>query len=143
MSKYEPLTQFLKAKHGRQVRMSFAEIEQVLGQKLPGKSKGIRAWWSNNPSNNVLTRAWLAAGYKSAQVDITGEKVSFVPVAAAEGFSEMKQSDFKSKPEQPEPKQDAPAPHPAFGALKGMIRLLPDVDYTEPADPDWGKVYDD
>jgi hypothetical protein len=33
--------------------------------------------------------------------------------------------------------------HPAWGALKGMITLLPDVDYTAPADPDWGKVYEE
>jgi hypothetical protein len=44
----------------------------------------------------------------------------------------------------------APAPsyaskdgrHPAFGALKGITFVRPGVDLTEPADPDWGKVYD-
>jgi hypothetical protein len=39
--------------------------------------------------------------------------------------------------------REAPGHHPAYGALKGMITLLPNVDYTEPADPDWGKVYED
>lgn len=36
-----------------------------------------------------------------------------------------------------------PENHPAFGALKGMLTLDPDYDYTQPADPDWGKVYED
>jgi len=31
--------------------------------------------------------------------------------------------------------------HPLFGALKGLVRIPPGVDLTEPADPDWGKVY--
>ena len=33
--------------------------------------------------------------------------------------------------------------HPIFGALKDITRLVPGVDLTEPADPDWGKVYED
>jgi transcriptional regulator with XRE-family HTH domain len=32
---------------------------------------------------------------------------------------------------------------PLFGCMAGTLTLLPDVDYTEPADPEWGKVYDD
>jgi transcriptional regulator with XRE-family HTH domain len=31
---------------------------------------------------------------------------------------------------------------PLFGCMAGTLTLLPDVDYTAPADPDWGKVYD-
>lgn len=33
--------------------------------------------------------------------------------------------------------------HPLFGALKGVASLPPEVDLTEPADPDWGKVYEE
>lgn len=143
MSKYEPLTSFLRAKRGREVRLSFSEIEALIGQKLPAKSKAHRAWWSNNPSNNVLTKAWLAAGYKSAHVDMAGEKLSFVP-DAAEGFAEMQQAEFKPvKPAETEQQSGNKAPfrHPAWGALKGMITLLPDVDYTEPAYKDWKSLY--
>ncbi|WP_292598543.1 helix-turn-helix domain-containing protein [Mesorhizobium sp.] len=32
---------------------------------------------------------------------------------------------------------------PLFGCMAGTLTLLPDVDYTAPADADWGKVYDD
>jgi hypothetical protein len=32
--------------------------------------------------------------------------------------------------------------HPIFGALKGVTFIPPGVDLTEPADPDWGKVYE-
>jgi hypothetical protein len=32
--------------------------------------------------------------------------------------------------------------HPLFGALKGVTFIPPGVDLTEPAEPDWGKVYE-
>lgn len=76
MSKYEPLTVFLDAKRTEEVSMSFAEIEAVLGTALPA-SKRRREWWSNNPSNNVLTKAWLAAGYKTERVDMDSERLVF------------------------------------------------------------------
>lgn len=145
MGKYTPLTKYLQDLSGREVRLSFAEIEGVLGLRLPERSKSVRAWWSNNPSNNVMTKAWLAAGYKTAQVDVAGEKLSFVPAKVAKGFGEMKQATFKAaQDEKPkEGEEMKPRRHPAWGALKGMITLLPDVDYTAPADPDWGKVYEE
>jgi hypothetical protein len=33
--------------------------------------------------------------------------------------------------------------HPLFGALKGSTFIPPGVDLTEPADPDWGEVYEE
>jgi hypothetical protein len=143
MSKYDPLTTFLQSKNGREVRVTFSEIEALLGQKLPAKSKAHRAWWSNNPSNSVMTKAWLAAGYKSAQVDVVSEKLTFVPNSTAGGFAEMKQSEFGSKLDQEKApaREKQPYRHPAWGAMKGMITLRPDVDLTEPSYSDWKKLY--
>lgn len=77
MSKYEPLTQFLSAQRAREVPMSFSEIERVLGFPLPEKASGIRAWWSNNPSNNVMTKSWLAAGFITERVDMGSRRLVF------------------------------------------------------------------
>ena len=77
MSKYEPLTQFLSAQRTQEVPMSFSEIERVLGFRLPEKASGIRAWWSNNASNNVMTKAWLAAGYLTERVDMGSRRLVF------------------------------------------------------------------
>src|SRR6185437_2618499 len=63
MSKYDPLLSYLSQSDGDTVPMGFSEIEQVLGFELPPSSRRQRAWWSNNPANNVMTRAWLDAGY--------------------------------------------------------------------------------
>lgn len=76
MGKYEPLTQFLVARAAMEVPMTFREIERVLGAPLPA-SKQYPAWWSNNPSNNVMTKAWLKAGFQTERVDIGGERLVF------------------------------------------------------------------
>ena len=63
MGKYAPLGEFLRAQRASLVRMTFDEIEEVTGAKLPPKAQLHRAWWSNNPSNNVMTKVWLAGRF--------------------------------------------------------------------------------
>jgi hypothetical protein len=133
MGKYEPLGQFLRRQRTREVPLTFREIEKITGVKLPPKAQNQRAWWSNNPSNNVMTKVWLDAGYESAQVDMTARKLVFRRVSDASiegGISSPPLGAKKS------------GRHPAFGALKGLIRIAPGVDLTEPVDPEWGKVYE-
>jgi len=83
--------------------MTFAEIERVTGTKLPEKSQHSRAWWSNNPSNSVLTRVWRDAGFESAEVDMKGRKLVFRRVR-----------------------------NPLFGAMKGTFSVDPSWDLTKP-----------
>jgi len=130
----KPLRDFLIGQGESMIPMTFAQIEHLLGTPLPA-SKMSRAWWSNNPDNNVMTREWLAAGYLAEAVDIKSEKLV-----------------FRRRPEYPIifPGESEPAlgfeptgHDPLFGCMRGSLKLLPDVDYTEPADPEWAKVYDD
>lgn len=76
MGKYDPLTRYLAGRTTTEVPMTFDEIEKVLGVRLPA-SKQYPAWWSNNPSNNVMTRAWLAAGFQTERVDPARERLVF------------------------------------------------------------------
>jgi hypothetical protein len=126
MGKYEPLGQFLREQRTRDVPLTFREIEKITGVKLPPKAQNQRAWWSNNPSNNVMTKVWLAAGYESAQVDLEARKLVFRRVSDARGT----------------PHATKGGRHPIFGALKGITRLVPGVDLTEPADPEWADLVD-
>jgi hypothetical protein len=134
MGKYENLGAFLQKQRTREVPLTFREIEKITGAKLPPKAQHHRAWWSNNPSNNVMTKVWLEAGYESAQVDISARKLVFRRI-------------IKEPNEEPVPKL-APAAtkkgerHPIFGALKDITRLVPGVDLTEPADPEWADLLD-
>ena len=58
MGKYQPLGDYLRRQDKELVAMRFEEIERIVGSKLPEKSTLHRAWWSNNSSNNVMTRVW-------------------------------------------------------------------------------------
>lgn len=134
MGKYEPLGQFLRKQRTREVPLTFREIEKITGVKLPPKAQHHRAWWSNNPSNNVMTKVWLEAGFESARVDMSARKLVFRRVGKVS-------STLTSQPTL-KPYATKEGRHPAFGALKGMIRIAPGVDLTEPADPEWADLAD-
>ena len=121
MGKYDPLTEFLAETAGDEVPMTFAEIERVTGHALPA-SRRYPAWWSNNPDNNVMTKAWLAAGFQTEQVDIGREQLVFRRVSPA-----------------------ASAPQPRSGTilerirarLGGMVTVAPGVDLAAPVSDLW------
>jgi hypothetical protein len=77
MGKYEPLPQFLSTKPGATHRMSFEQIERVLGFKLPKSAYEHEAWWSNNATGHSHSRTWLAAGWRTQEVDLEARKVTF------------------------------------------------------------------
>src|SRR3954447_5502762 len=77
MSKFEPLTAFLSSLPTSERRVTFGEIERILGFKLPPSARKHRPWWSNNPDNSAMTRAWLAAGFRTERVDMAGETLVF------------------------------------------------------------------
>jgi hypothetical protein len=129
MGKYSRLGEFLRSQRAKEVPMTFAEIERIIGAKLPANSPQYPAWWSNNPSNNVMTKVWLAAGFRTEQVDIKARKIVFRRIE-------------QNTTETAVPPTKKIGPHPIFGALKGSVYIPDGVDLTEPADPDWGKVYD-
>ena len=112
--------------------MTFAQIERVIGGKLPPSQRN-RAWWSNNPWNNVMTKIWLDAGFVTEQVDIEGRKLVFRRVTK----EHTPMGQFDEAPQQKG--QFASGRHPLFGALKGLVRIPAGTDLTEPADPEWGK----
>jgi hypothetical protein len=113
MGKDEPLTKKLKSIPYREWPVSFAEIERMLGFRLPKSARQHRAWWSNNPENNVMTQAWLAAGWRTEDVDLENGKLVF------------------RKSKTPAVRDRAPL----FGALAGSVRITGDI--TQPTGESW------
>ena len=75
LGKYEPLHDHL-AKYGAgdQVRLSFSEIEELVGSLPPG-ARRLRHWWAND--SKVQAQAWKAAGWRVLLVDMGEEQVLF------------------------------------------------------------------
>ena len=83
MGKYEPLRNFCANQRADRDCHDVRRNRAVIGFKLPRSASEHRAWWSNNPSNSVMTKAWLEAGYQSEQVDMENRKLVFSRTADA------------------------------------------------------------
>lgn len=117
MSKYEALPQFLARTDRSTHRMSFREIEGVLGFKLPKSAYEHEAWWSNNATGHSHAQAWLKFGWRTEAVDLAGRKVTFRRAAAA--------------PATPTEKRDP------WGCMAGTVTILPGTDLTAPSGESW------
>lgn len=134
MGKYTALGDYLQQRGEDEVAMTFDEIEAVIGAPLPASQKQA-AWWSNNPGNNVMTKAWLAAGFRTERVDVQRRRLVFrrlYPRDTAKGHSV--QEPTATWEVRPMPKTTKP---PLFGWMKGQVRIAPGADLTAPADPEW------
>ena len=139
VSKYDPLGVHLRRQTADRIAMSFREIEHVTGVSLPEKSQHSRAWWSNNPGNNVMTTVWLDAGFETAEVDLKAHTVVFVRKGAVTRSMAEVRGMAEDAPEfKPAEKgKKKPRRSPLFGALKGTFWIDPDWDWTKPAlDPE-------
>jgi hypothetical protein len=134
MGKYAPLGEFLRNRTADQVSMSFADVERITGAKLPAKARSDSAWWSNEPAKNAMAKVWLAAGFQAERVDVNARLLVFRRIGQAD-----QTKDTPSKPQRYSPENR----HPMYGAMKGLVQIMPGVDLTEPADPSWGDVWDE
>jgi Tfp pilus assembly protein PilV len=122
MSKYEPLTHYLERSKDQVVELTFAEIERIIGGKLPASSLRHRALWSNNPVGHVMTQAWLAAGFESEQVDMARKRVKFRRTEAA--TAEPKRSGKQLFDD-------------LYGCMRGTVSIPKGIDIMEPVDLEW------
>ncbi len=135
MTKYAALEDHLRETGEDTVSMSFADIEQIIGAELPASAYKHRPWWSNNPSNSVITYSWLKAGYKTANVDMDGQTLNFVK---ATPYAQPPESGVQVAREAvAAPAADAGFFSRVFGALKGTVTIKPETDLTAPVETDW------
>ncbi len=73
-SRYSPLSDYLAALGGSEAKMTFGEVENLVGG-LPDSARRHRAWWSNS---SHVARAWQDAGWHLHSVNQVTEQVVFV-----------------------------------------------------------------
>src|SRR4051794_29444466 len=59
-SKYEPPRVYLSASTAPAIRLTFAEIEHILGAPLPSSARQYRPWWAKErEGTHIHARAWI------------------------------------------------------------------------------------
>ena len=114
--------------------MTFEDVERVIGAKLPA-SAGTRPWWSNNPTNNVMTKAWRAAGYESTRVDMTSRTLVFrraTPRGGRGGGAPA--PSYRGAPQRT---KDSDWFAGFYGGLRGTVTIAPGADLTAPSGEAW------
>ena len=81
MSKYGPLNRHLASCPEPALTVTFSELDDLVGG-LPASARQHRAWWSNErDGGHVQAHAWLDAGWRVDDVNLTAERVGFVRLA--------------------------------------------------------------
>ncbi|MGA7730233.1 MAG: CBS domain-containing protein [Chloroflexia bacterium] len=65
------------------IRVTFRDIEMLLGGLLPKAARKYATWWSNQNRNEAQVQAWTGAGWQVAKVDPLMGEVTFQPLPAA------------------------------------------------------------
>src|SRR4051812_42841477 len=114
MGKYEPLEKFLKRRRPGRWRVGFHELESLLGFKLPPSALKYPAWWSNDDTGHSHARAWLAAGWRTEEIDLAARRLTF---AHADGA----------------PTKANTAAADPWGCMAGTVTIMPETDLTAPS----------
>lgn len=86
MGKYEPLQRYLETRQSDSWQADFAEIEDVLGFKLPKSARDYYAWWANQTNgSHSHAKSWQEAGWSTRDVNLNARCVRFerTPSAAS------------------------------------------------------------
>lgn len=71
MSKYDPLADYLTRLSKRRIRLTFAEIERILGTSLPASASKHPGWWNGNSA------VWLYSGWRAIP-ELRKKRVVFI-----------------------------------------------------------------
>jgi hypothetical protein len=83
MGKYDPLQDYLGAASEPLLRLTFAQVERILGISLPASARKHPAWWANEKvGTHSHARAWLDAGYQTQRLDLNAQTVEFTRTGA-------------------------------------------------------------
>jgi len=78
VQKYYNLAKFLNSlpKRQNEITITFEEVEMLIDNKLPFSARKYASWWANDPTHSQA-RYWLDAGWKTRDVDIENQEVTF------------------------------------------------------------------
>ncbi|HTX48066.1 MAG TPA: hypothetical protein VME40_01630 [Caulobacteraceae bacterium] len=77
-AKYARLGRHLRNTSENRIRLSFKDVETILGFDLPKSARTFAPWWANDDGgSHVQAQSWMQAGWRTRDVDVRGEQVTF------------------------------------------------------------------
>jgi len=85
-SKYSPLAEWLHSQPGKntRVRLTFSDVENILGTDLPLSAYDHREFWANDSVGHIHSKLWLEAGWRTTNVHMTNKEVTFARIKERE-----------------------------------------------------------
>ncbi len=79
-SRYTPLADWLNGKSGSRdtVKLSFEQVEEIIGADLPNSAYKHRAWWANDSVTHNHSKLWLDVGWRRSYLNMSEQHVTFV-----------------------------------------------------------------
>lgn len=141
-NKYEALTSYLRfrAAFTDTVKLSFAQIDGIIGDNLPLTAYRSTEWWENSPSN-VHAKAWVNAGWKVEEVNLKEAYVVFKkevkaqPAPSSEKRKERKQKVPPQKPYTPPPSKIFIKRKPSKTKIAKLYARLKNIERIRTAQP--------
>lgn len=91
--RYDSLSRYLGACVTRSVRLSFGDIERILGGGLPASARRHQAWWSNTDTHSHA-QSWMKRGWRTRDLDLAAESIMFEREGVT-GVSESPSAPFR------------------------------------------------
>ena len=66
--KYRPLTDYLLEVNSNEIALTYTDIENIIGEKLPNSAYKYKAWWGNFDETHSHSAGWTNAGFEVANV---------------------------------------------------------------------------
>jgi len=137
-TKYEPLKGYLKfrASFTDFVKLSFAQIDGIIGNNLPLEAYRSESWWANSP-NNIHAKAWLDAGWETSEINLKEGYVTFRKVKNLQSAVSQEKRDvyeFK-KPFMPPPSRIMRRKRPSKTKIAKLYARLKNIERQRAALP--------
>lgn len=76
-SKYYPLYTFFQQSDDDVIVLTVADVNSIMGGKLPASARTQRAWWSNRRTAVAQAAAWIESGYLVDELNLEIEQIVF------------------------------------------------------------------
>ena len=93
-SKYYPLYLFFKQRDDDIILLTVADVNNILGGRLPASARSQRAWWSNRRTAVAQAAAWLESGYLVDELELENGQVTFRKEGSVPPYEVKRQGDI-------------------------------------------------